>query len=706
MRDDRLADRPAVYPPARLAEVVDDYHGVQVADPYRWLEDADAPETQAWVAAQNVLTRRWLDSPRRDRLRARLEAAYNFPRSTAPVNRSGRLFFSHNDGLRNQPVLYVLDAASPGAAPPTPRILLDPNALSQDGTVALTATSPSPDGRLLAYAVSQGGSDRQVIQVRDVASGVDLADRLEWAKFTELSWTADSKGFFYTRFPEPGRVAPGDEQYFAEVRHHDLGLAQAADRLVFNRPDDREAVMTTAVSADGHWLVITVFRGASDLSEVYVSDLGIAPHEPFAVFEGFRAAYSFVEAAGRRLYFRTTDNAPNGRIVSVELGSSRTSAATIGSVDQVVAEGTDNLSAARLVHGEILAVYLHRASHRIRRFGLGGEPRGEVTLPALGSLSGLTGEIDDNELFYRFSSFTTPPSVFRHCFLTGRTSRWSPFGDRRSAHEGLAAEAYEETQVWYPSKDGTRVSMFLVHRRGLPRDRQRRVLLSAYGGFNISLTPQYDPANVIWLEDGGVIAMPNLRGGGEYGEAWHRAGMLANKQNVFDDFTAAAEWLVAEGYTSPPYLAIEGGSNGGLLVAAVLVQRPELFGAVICRVPVVDMLRYHRFTVGRFWIPEYGSADDPLQFPFLHAYSPLHQVRDGVRYPATLVMTADTDDRVDPGMARKFAARLQAATAGVPGAGPILIRVETRAGHGAGKPVAKLLDEEGDIHGFLTMVLT
>lgn len=706
MRDDRLADQPAAYPPARRAATVDDYHGVQVADPYRWLEDAGSPETQAWVAAENALTRRWLDSPRRDRLRARLEAAYNFPRGTAPVNRGGRLFFSYNDGLRNQPTLYVLDAPSPGAAPPAPRVLLDPNALSQDGTVALTATSPSPDGRLLAFAVSHDGSDRQVIQVRDVGAGADLPDRLEWAKFTELSWTADGSGFFYTRFPEPGRVAPGDEQYFAEVRYHGLGQPQVADRLVFHRPDDREAVMTTAVSADGQWLVITVFRGASDLSEVYVSDLGIAGQEPFPVFTGFRAAYSFVEAAGSRLYFRTTDGAPNGRIVSVDVGPGRASATTIGSVDQVVAEDIDNLSAARLVHGEIVAVYLHRACHRIRRFGPGGDPRGEIALPALGSLSGITGEIDDDELFYRFSSFTTPPSVFRYSFLTGRTSAWTPFGDRGRVDQGLDEEAYETTQAWYPSKDGTRVSMFLVHRRGLPRDRRRRVLLSAYGGFNISLTPQYDPANAVWLEDGGVIAMPNLRGGGEYGEAWHRAGMLAHKQNVFDDFVAAAEWLMAEGYTSPPYLAIEGGSNGGLLVGAVLVQRPELFGAVVCRVPVVDMLRYHRFTVGRFWIPEYGSADDPLQFPYLLAYSPLHQVRDGVRYPATLVMTADTDDRVDPGMARKFAARLQAATGGVPGSGPILIRVETRAGHGAGKPVAKLLDEEADIHAFLTKVLT
>jgi len=741
MRHDTHAEYPPEYPPARQADVVDDYHGVAVADPYRWLEDAGSPETQAWVTAQNALTRRLLDSPERDRLRIRLEALYNFPRGTAPVGRGGRQFFSFNDGLRNQPVLYVLDHEAPDRPAPAPRVLLDPNALSPGGTVALTAAAPSPDGRRLAFAVSHDGSDRQVVHVRDVGTATDLPDRLEWAKFTELSWTDDGAGFYYTRFPEPGQVAPGDEHYFAEVRYHRMGEPQSADRLVFHRPDDREAVMTTTVSSDGCWLVITVFRGASDLSEVYASDLREAAATPVPVFTGFRAAYAFIEAAAGRMYFRTTEGAPNGRIVSVDVSRSLHRDLSPPPCVEVIAQEADNLTSARLVHRQIVAVYLRHASNQIRLFDLDGRPAGEVALPGLGSLSGMTGEVDDDEMYFRFSSFTETPLVYRFDFATATVRPWNPFAVAgaeapalRTApapeapleppaapleppaapleppaapleRRGFSPGDCETRQVWYASKDGTRVSMFLVHARGLPRDGQRPVLLSAYGGFNISLTPQYDPANFVWLERGGVVAVPNLRGGGEYGEGWHRAGILDRKQNVFDDFISAAEWLMAEGYTTPARLAIEGGSNGGLLVGAALVQRPDLFGAVVCRVPVVDMLRYHRFTVGRFWIPEYGSADDPSQFPFLYAYSPLHHVRDGQRYPATLVMTADTDDRVDPGMAKKFTARLQAATAGVGGAGPILIRVETRAGHGAGKPVAKLLDEEADIHAFLRQAL-
>jgi prolyl oligopeptidase len=679
------------YPAARLGDAADNYHGTRVPDPYRWLEDAEAAETIAWVEAQNVLVRRAVDVPRREKVAARLTALFDFPRTAAPERRGDRYFYTFHDGTADQPVLLVQEGLDG-----EPRVLLDPNTLSADGTVALTAASVSPDGTLVAYALSDGGSDWQEIRVRDVASGQDRAEAVRWAKFTNLSWTGDASGFFYTRFPQPGTVPPGDEHYFARVFLHRLGTPQAEDALVYERPDDREVITVSHTSEDGRWLVLTSFKGASDKSEVSVVDLTAPDMWPRPLFTGFGSAFTFVDASGSRLYFRTDHDAPLGRIIAVDTAQGVPAPGPAGQApfSEVVPEQADTLSSAALIRQSLVAVYLRHASDHIRLFSLEGAPAGDVVLPTLGSLSELTGRLDGEEMFLRFSSFTQPPTVYRYGFATGSLT---PFG--RAGLPLVDPAAYDVSQVWYPSRDGTRISMFLVHRKGLVRDGLRPTLLTGYGGFNISLTPAFDPRLFLWLDENGVIAVPNLRGGGEYGEAWHQAGVLDRKQNVFDDFIAAAEWLVAEGYTRPSRLAIEGGSNGGLLVGAVMVQRPELFGAVVCRVPVADMLRYHLFTVGRFWIPEYGSADDPAQFPCLYAYSPLHNVRDGVAYPPTLVMTADTDDRVDPGMAKKFAARLQAAVA--PGAGPILIRVETRAGHGAGKPVSKKIDEEADIFTFV-----
>jgi prolyl oligopeptidase len=690
-RDEGAPAARGIYPAARLGDVVDNYHGTRVADPYRWLEDADAPETAAWVDAQNALVRRFVDVPLREKVKARLTELFDFPRTTAPERRGHRYFYTFHDGTVDQPVLLVqegLDAE--------PRVLLDPNTLSDDGTIALTAASASPDGALVAYALSHGGSDWQDVHVRDVESGDDRADSLKWAKFTSLSWTHDGSGFFYTRFPEPGTVPAGDEHYFARVYFHRLGTPQSEDRLVYERPDDREVITVTSTSTDGRWLVLTSLKGASDKSEVSLVDLAAPDAAPRPLFTGFGSAFAFAEAVGDTLYFRTDHDAPLGRVVAVDVsrGVPAPGAEGRAAFSEVVPEQADNLSALSIVRQTLVAVYLRNASDHIRLFSLDGAPGGEVALPALGSLSGLTGRVNDEEMFLRFSSYTQPPTVYRFDFASGGLT---PFG--RAGLPLVDPAAYDVTQVWYPSKDGTRISMFLVHRKDLVRDGLRPTLLTGYGGFNISLTPQFDPTLFLWLDENGVVAVPNLRGGGEYGEAWHQAGVLDRKQNVFDDFIAAAEWLVAQGYTRPGRLAIEGGSNGGLLVGAAMVQRPELFGAVVCRVPVADMLRYHRFTVGRFWVPEYGSADDPAQFPFLYAYSPLHNVADGVAYPPTLIMTADTDDRVDPGMAKKFAARLQAAVA--PDGGPILIRVETRAGHGAGKPVSKKIDEESDIFTFV-----
>ncbi|MBI2219915.1 MAG: S9 family peptidase [Acidobacteria bacterium] len=673
------------YPKARKADIVDTLHGTRVPDPYRWLENAGDPETVAWVEAQNALTRSFVGGPERDALVKRLTELFDYPRTDVPVKRGSRYFFTHNTGLQPQAVLYVQDGLS-GAR----RVLLDPNTLSPDGTVALTAMSPSDDGALLGYALSRSGSDRQEIHVREVDTGRDRPDRVLWAKFTGIAWLKDGSAFYYTRFPEPGRVPAGDENYYGAVYLHRLGEDQARDRLVFERRDDREIVPSASVSDDGRWLVVTAFKGSSEKSEVFVAPAGSAD-APAPLFTGFSASWNFIDAAGDRLFFQTDDQAPLGRVVAVDAAR----AAAGPRPAEVVAQAADKLNTATIAGGRLVLSYLHSAAGRLRVTNLDGSHGADVTTP-IGTIYGVSGRPSDAELFYAFTSFTAPPSVQRYDVGTGAVTPFAP------AVSKLDPGAYETKQVWYPSKDGTKVSMFLVHRKDIPLDGSRPALLYGYGGFNINMTPGFDPSNIAWLDRGGVYALANLRGGGEYGERWHQAGMFEKKQNVFDDFIAAAEWLIANKYTSRPRLAIEGGSNGGLLVGAAMVQRPDLFGAVICRVPVADMLRYHLFTVGRFWISEYGSADDPKQFPYLLAYSPYHNVKDGVAYPATLVTTADTDDRVAPGMAKKFAARLQAATAGP---APILIRVDTKAGHGAGKPVTKMIEEDADIFSFLFKVL-
>ena len=669
------------YPPARLADVIDDYHGVRVADPYRWLERAADPETEAWVAAQNALTRRHVEGPRRDGVVARLRTLYDFPRTTSPIARGERLFYTHNDGLQNQPVAYVQDGPGGGR-----RALVDPNAIDPDGTTALTALAVDEEGTRVAYALSRRGSDRQDILVRDVATGTDGPDVVRWAKFASITWLPDGSGFYYTRFPEPGAVPEGDEHYYNRVSFHRLGDDQADDALVFDRPADREIVFQTAITGDGRMLVISAFKGASDRSEVLVLDRTRPGEAPRPLFTGFGAAYHLIDEDEGRLYFLTDEAAPLGRIVALDRGD--LSKPPVG----VVPESADKVAMAAIVGHRLFVAFLREAASAIGIFALDGSPAGEIELPGLGTISEMEGRPADAALFFTFTSFTSPPRVYRHEVASGRLTA---FSDPPAA---IDPSAYETRRVWYASKDGARVSMFLVHRKGLGLDGRRPVLLTGYGGFNISLTPAFDPAIFVWLDRGGVFALANLRGGGEYGEAWHEAGMRDRKQTVFDDFIAAADWLVAHRYTTSSRLAIEGGSNGGLLVGAVMVQRPDLVGAVVCRVPVADMLRYHTFTVGRFWIPEYGSSENPEEFQVLYAYSPLHNVRDGVPYPATLVMTADTDDRVAPGMAKKFAARLQAATSGD---APILIRVETKAGHGAGKPVAKVIEEDADIFSFL-----
>jgi prolyl oligopeptidase len=676
------------YPPSPKSDVVDIYHGVRVADPYRWLENPDAAETREWVTAQNALTHSVLDGPVREQLRTRLTALYDYARTGVPFRRGTHYFFTHNTGLQDQPVLYVQDGLNG-----TPRVLIDPNAMHADGPLALTAMAPDEAGRLMAYARSESGSDRQDLFIRDVDTGGDLPDRLQWVKFVSIAWVRSGEGFYYTRFPAPGSVPPGDENYFNRVCYHRLGDPQDQDTLIFDNPAERETVFAVETTDDDRWVVITAYRGSSDKSEVHLLDRRSADSRPVALFTGYSSAYSFIESADGRLFFHTDQGAPLGRIIAVDPTN------PAAPVVEVVAEREDKLSSCILVNRTLVASYLHNASDLILLFGLSGDPKGTIDLPAIGAVTGMSGRPEDEEMFVGFTSFTYPPASFRFDFTTRRLEP-SPvrIGNATGSHGPIVGADYRITQVWYSSTDGTRVSMFLVHRADMPHDGHRPVLLTGYGGFNISLTPAFDPANFVLLDAGGIYAVANLRGGGEYGQAWHDAGTFERKQNVFDDFIAAAEWLVSAGYSTSDRIAIEGGSNGGLLTGAVMVQRPELFGAVVCRVPVVDMLRYHLFTVGRFWVSEYGSSDDPKQFEYLYEYSPLHRVRDGVAYPPILITTADTDDRVSPGMAKKFAARLQAADADET---PVLIRVETRAGHGAGKPVSKMIEEDADIFAFL-----
>jgi prolyl oligopeptidase len=692
------------YPPSRRDQTVDIYHGVRVEDPYRWLEDPHSPDTVAWTDEQNALTRSIVDGPLREELRRELQRMYDYPRLSAPVPRGSRSFFTHNSGLQNQAVLYVQDGLTAA-----PRLLLDPNTLSADGTVALTAWEASPDGRLLAYATSSGGSDWQEVRIRDVESSTDLPDVIRWAKFVTISWSARADGFYYTRFPENGSYHPA-------VWFHHLGRSQEDDALVFPASDDPEIVYEVDQSSDHRFLVVTAFKGASENSRLTIFRLKPdATREPEGVYEvgaGFEHAWHFVDSWEDVLFFRTNREAPRGCVLARERDCT---------LRQAVPPSENSLIDAAIVGGQLVTRSLENASSRMRMFDLGGEWRGDVALPALGSITEMTGEAKASELFVRFASFTWPPTILRVSLPPEGGSHdkgdHNPRGFPLQPEEWLPVSTGSETsgparthddyvtsQTWYTSRDGARVSMFLVHRRDTPRDGDRPIWLTAYGGFNINIVPDFDPAHFVLLDRGGVLAVPNLRGGGEYGEAWHQAGMLERKQNVFDDFIAAAEHLIAEGYTRAGRIVFEGGSNGGLLVSAALTQRPDLPGAVICRVPVADMLRYHLFTVGRFWIPEYGCADDATQFPFLYAYSPLHRVRDDVRYPPVLIMTAETDDRVDPGMARKLAARLQAACT-ISGGGPACIRIEPRAGHGAGKPVAKLIEEDADIYAFALAAL-
>jgi prolyl oligopeptidase len=678
------------YPPARKSDVVDDYHGTRVADPYRWLEDVDSPETRAWVEAENRVTFAYLEQiPERERIRRRLTELWDYPKYGAPFKKGGRYFFFKNSGLQNQSVLY-----SQASLTAEPQVLLDPNTLSADGTVALSILAFAEDGRTLVYGTSGSGSDWQEFRVRDVATRQDRSDHLKWIKFSSAAWTHDGAGFFYSRYPEPAAGADAllDVNRNQKVYYHKLGTDQSADRLVYERPDHPDWGFSVEVTADGRYAVYTVWLGTDRRNRAYYQDLG-DPKKPrldapvVRLLDDFGASYGFVGNSGPTFFFQTDQSAPRGRIIAVDTRRPEPAAWR-----ELVPQASDVIEGSQIVHNTFVVRYLHDASSQLRMFALDGRPAGAVALPTLGSVVQMTGEPRDTEMFYAFTSFLYPTTIFRHDFTTGRSSVF------KAPEIAFDPSGYETVQVFYRSKDGTRAPLFLTHKKGLKQDGSNATYLYGYGGFNVNMTPSFSIGVLAWLEMGGVYAQAVLRGGSEYGEEWHQAGMLDRKQNVFDDFIAAAEYLIAERYTSPPNLAIGGGSNGGLLVGAVLNQRPELFGAAIPAVGVMDMLRFHKFTIGWAWVTEYGSADSVAQFPALYRYSPLHNMKPGTRYPPTLITTADHDDRVVPGHSFKYAAALQATQTGP---APVLIRIETKAGHGAGKPTAKIIEEQTDRWAFL-----
>jgi prolyl oligopeptidase len=683
------------YPETPRVEHTDTYHGVEVADPYRWLEAdvRESPEVAEWVVKQNDVARAYLDAiPERAAIERRLTELWNYERYSEPLEKAGQYFYLKNDGLQNQSVLYVADSYDAEG-----RVLVDPNQWSEDGTIALAGFAVSDDGQYLAYARAEAGSDWEQIHVLTIESGKELADVLKWVRFSAIAWEKEGTGFYYTRYPEPPkgqqhqRVAQDQLIYF-----HELGTEQAADRLAYSRPDEPDWSFSITPTDDGRYLVLSIYRGTDPQNQVLLRSTEDPDGDWTELVGDFENQFSFLGNEGSKLYFLTDLNAPTKRIVAMVADTPGRERVT-----EILPASEATLDTASILSGRIIAQYLKDVLPLVQVFDLEGQPLGEVELPGLGAVGGFGGDQDNTETFYLFTSYNTPTAIYRYEVLSGESQVV------RRPQLKFDPDQYTVDQVFYLSKDGTRVPMFLAYRKDLAGQSGTGTnrlagplptLLYAYGGFNIPILPGYRPEYIGWMEMGGVLAVANLRGGGEYGEEWHQAGKILNKQNVFDDFIAAAEWLIGNGYTSRQQLAIMGGSNGGLLVGAVETQRPELFGACIPIVGVMDMLRFHTFTAGQFWRDEYGSAEDAEQFQALYSYSPYHNITEGAEYPATMVMSADTDDRVVPMHSFKFAAAMQHAQGSK---GPILLRIETRAGHGAGTPTSKQIEIAADRWTFL-----
>ncbi|HZC35319.1 MAG TPA: prolyl oligopeptidase family serine peptidase [Chthoniobacterales bacterium] len=678
------------YPKTTKDNTIDDYHGTKIADPYRWLENSDSPETVAWINQQNALSLPYLEKlPSREEFQEKLTRLLKFERYSAPYWEGGRYIYEKNDGLQNQDVIYTVRELTDA-----PEVVIDPNKLAADGTISVSTTALSSDGKFFAYGLETSGSDWNEIHVRDLQTNRDLPDTVRWVKFSGISWTKDNLGFFYTRYPGHSSASGQklERLHDPKIYYHRLGDSQDKDQLIYERPDHPEWLLHAFTSKSGRYLIITVSENTVPKSAVYAMNLGEPTHPKLdsplrPVFTQMDARYEPVEVVGDRLLLRTDKNASKFRLLAVDLTRLDQPVA-----DELVPESKDLLEEVLVAGGKLVLNYLVDAKNQLTIASLDGKTETEVPLPTLGSVDGLSADQDRPELFYSFASFVYPPAIYRYDVTTGKNEVF------RKPSVQISSDDYETKQIFYNSKDGTRVPMFIVYRKGTKLDGTNPLLLTGYGGFNVSVKPGFSYSYFTWLEKGGVFAEPNLRGGGEYGQNWHQAGTKERKQNVFDDFIAAAETLISEKYTNPKHLGILGGSNGGLLVGACLTQHPDLFGATVPAVGVLDMLRYQKFTIGSAWISDYGSSDNPDDFKYLIKYSPLHNVHPGTCYPPTLITTADHDDRVVPGHSFKFAATLQAAQGCDH---PILIRVDTKAGHGGGKPIAKIIEERADQLSFL-----
>ena len=671
------------YPKTKKVEQTDDYHGTKVSDPYRWLEDDNSAETKAWVEAQNKVTFGYLNQiPERAKIKARLTELWNYERYSAPNKQGRKYFYTKNNGLQNQSVWYVSESVTDAG-----RVLLDPNTLSKDGTIALNGFRVSDDGKMLAYGLSSSGSDWVEWHFRDVETGKDLPDVLKDIKFSGASWSKDGKGVFYSRFPATDEKARLTSlNYNQKIYYHKLGTPQSEDILVYERPDDKEMSVGSGVSEDGKYLIINVRKGTSPKNMIYYKDLSKSDSVVMPLVDKLESSYGFIGNDGSTFYFETDKDAPRGRVVAVDVSKANKE------WKEIIPEGKETLGSVSFINNQFVGNYLKDAYTQIRIYDMKGKFVRNVELPGIGSAGGFNGKRGDTETFYTFSSYATPPTIYRYDMKTGKSEVF------RKASVKINPDDFEVKQVKYKSKDGTEVPMFIVHKKGIKMDGSNPTLLYGYGGFNNSLTPGFSVSRIAWMEMGGVYAVANLRGGGEYGKEWHESAIKTKRQNAYDDFIAAAEYLISAKYTSPKKLAVQGGSNGGLLVGAVLNQRPDLFGAALPAVGVMDMLRFHKFTAGRYWTSDYGSPDNPEEFAAIYKYSPLHNLKKGTKYPAVLITTADHDDRVVPAHSFKYAATLQEAQGGD---APVLIRIETKAGHGAGKPTAKVIEEQADIYGFL-----